>query len=815
MIPRIQEIQVGGSCRNYSGSGRWCVFKTVGNWNPSPTFGPLSTYLANGGIVMRLSVLTSCVLTILLLALVPAALADDQEKAEKKALQERAGELLKEAEDMEKSGELIAARARYANSQAFWETKEAAKGIKHIDDAIHGKIKEALREAHQLYDKGEFKQAAETLEKAAEFGESIAVLSYDLALCYHRIGDSASALAYLDQAAAATPDPKNSLRLKQMRTALATGEKSTEWKDADRVRIDKVNQLIESVGFEASLEEGPPSLEGGSDRPSPPPSPSTAGGNTAGPASGHTSARRNSSLCQALKDLGDAATGSPTFNFDVANCAEDNGRLAQASTLLTRYLEMAPKAADADQVRLRISVLNALAALPEQTGTQIRALYSSASRALEERKYDQALAAFQKAAAADPDFAPTQWRLALLYEAMGNGDLARQYFTRYHELEKDPAGQQEAELHLETLDLKREAYNKEAAAAQQMLSDLLNRAMNLTFNGLQERAALRQQRARTQEKKRGGFGIASFGGFGHKPETEAVGGFAVPFGYAVQQLSAAGDQLSTALSLFPLGAAANELMGLVFLQANDGRSAMRCFDAVAAQGLPVSFYAEMRGHKLDHAVKCELGQDRLQLIFLSSYDKKAKPAPPAKPAGEDGLGELVMEAARQPDAEFESLAVTPAEIKRVETSRGQLLLKLANEQVTLSPIYLAAPVPTEGPQGRRFANNYTRLFIRYPGLEDSKLGTEGLTAGEKIKLAYDIANAGYTIATSLNPIGSIAALQSFIKITREIHGVVKSLRVNFAGWEKTFEDQQALQYGNAFRPIPTAPASLSFIDDFK
>ena len=140
---------------------------------------------------------------------------------------------------------------------------------------------------------------------------------------------------------------------------------------------------------------------------------------------------------------------------------------------------------------------------------------------------------------------------------------------------------------------------------------------------------------------------------------------------------------------------------------------------------------------------------------------------------------------------------------------------MAHEQVTLSPIFMAAPVPTEGPQGRRFANNYTRLFIRYPGLEDSKLGTEGLTTGEKIKLAYDIANAGMNIATNLNPIGSISALQRFIKITREIHGVVKSLRVNFAGWEKTFEDQQALQTGTAFRPIPTVPASLTFLDELK
>ena len=128
---------------------------------------------------------------------------------------------------------------------------------------------------------------------------------------------------------------------------------------------------------------------------------------------------------------------------------------------------------------------------------------------------------------------------------------------------------------------------------------------------------------------------------------------------------------------------------------------------------------------------------------------------------------------------------------------------------------MGAATPTEGPQGRRFGNNYTRLFVRYPGLEDSKLGNEGMTGLEKFKLAYDIANAGMNIATNLNPIGSVSALQSFIKITREIHGTVKSLRVNFAAWEKTFEDQRVLQTGSAFRPIPTAPISLIFLEEFK
>lgn len=731
----------------------------------------------------------------------PAAYADDQEKAQKKVLEQQANELIKEAKGLEKSGQLIDARSRYVSSQAFWETKDAIQAIKHIDEEIHTRVKDALRQAHKLYDQGQFKPAADALESALKLGESTAILSYDLALCYQRTGDVAASLAYLDQAASACPDPKRRLKIQQLRSALVTGEQTIAWKDADRGRIDNVNSLVDSIGFEASLEEGPPSLQRETEKPGSPMVPAAI--NNATGSQGKTS-RRSSSLCQALKSLGSIPANSPTFSFDLANCAEANDRPGEASAMLTRYLEMSPKATDSDRVRLRIADLNALAELPEQKGAQVRAIYSSASRSLEERKYDRALVEFQRAATTDPSFAPTQWRLALLYEAMGNVERAKEYFNRFRELDSDAAARDAAGLHLETIEIKRETYDKEVDAAETIVSDLLNRAMNLTFNGMDDRAALYKQRAKATKKL-----------YKKKQHLDRVGGFSVPFAYAKQQLNEAGDHLSTALALFPLGAEANQLMGLVFLQANDGRSAMRCFDAVAAQSLPVSFYGQLRGRKQDHAVKCELGRDHLRLIFLSSYDKKAKPTPPAKPAGEDGLGDLVIDPVTSREEDFESLTVTAADIRRVETRNGQLLLKLAKEEVTLSPIFMAAVTPTEGPQGRRFGNNYTRLFVRYPGLEDSKLGNEGMTTGEKLKLAYDIANAGMTIATNLNPIGAISALQSFIKITREIHGTVKSLRVTFAAWEKTFEDQEALQTGNAFRPIPTAPVSLIFLEEFK
>jgi len=152
---------------------------------------------------MKSAIAITLTLTIFLLFSAPAAFADDNEKAQKKALEQQANELINEARGLEKSGQLLEARSRYVSSQAFWETKDALNAIKHIDEEIHDRVKDALRQAHKLYDQGQFKAAADALENALKLGESTAVLSYDLALCYQRTGETESSLAYLDQAARA------------------------------------------------------------------------------------------------------------------------------------------------------------------------------------------------------------------------------------------------------------------------------------------------------------------------------------------------------------------------------------------------------------------------------------------------------------------------------------------------------------------------------------------------------------------------------------------------------------------------------------
>ena len=741
--------------------------------------------------------------------------ADDLEKSQKKEFEAQVKIMTAEAQRLEKSGKLVEARGKYAESQALIEVKDVTEAIKHLDDEIRDRVKNNLAASRKFYEARNYKQAAASLEEGLKLEAFQPVLAYNLALCYHQLGEREKALEYLVRAKTGTADPKQKQKLLQSVTFFTTSESPLSLKDAEKDRVARVNTLAESIGVDASLEDslGEDSLEdaeafSATDSPAPvEATPAALKTNAPSPPpvrAGNTGASHRASLCTALADLKGTLAATPSGAFDLANCAEINGRDAEALKLLEKYLEMSPEALDRKEIQMRIADLKSLLALPGQKGIEVRRLYASLYGSLAERRYDRSLADLNKATVLDADFPLTAWRLALLYEAMGNVELARKNFAHFQQLAPEQSSQDEAALHLSTLDPKRTKYDEEVDEAEQIISELFNRAMNLTFNGPENRSALKARRARTKKKDDA------------KKAGNRIGGFAIPYAYAQQQLSRAAEHLQIALALFPLGAEANELMGLVFMQANDGRMAIRNFDVVASQGLPVSFYAELRDRKHDQAVKCELNRDHVRLIYLSSYDKKGKVAPPSKPAGEDGLGDLVVEPFTTRQQGFDALDLKLADIKKVETNNGQLRMKLAKQDVLLSPIFLPTFLPVIGPQGRRFANNYTRLFVRYPGLEDSKLGTEGMSGGEKFEMGMSIANASMGMAMGgFTGIGAIGSIQDAVSITRTIRSAMISLNVSFATWEKSVEDQQELLSGKSFKSIPTQPLNLAFVQDAK
>jgi tetratricopeptide (TPR) repeat protein len=732
--------------------------------------------------------------------------ADNLEKTQKKELESQVKAITAEAETLEKSGHLAEARARYAESQALIETKDVTEALKHLDEQIHKRVKDNLSDAKRLYEARKFKETAAVLEESLKFQAFLAQISYDLALCYYQLGDRGKAVVYLSKARLGTADPKQKQKMAQLLALFTTGENGISAKDSDKDRINRLNHLVDSIGLEASLDDEFGEETSATDAdPSPASKPSPAASASTAPArtSSGTNNRHRASLCNSLGELKSVLTTSPSALFDLANCAETNGRATEAVRLLGKYLEAAPTALDADETRTRIAELQSLLTLPGQNGIEVRRLYASAYGELSERKYDRAVADLAKARELAPEFPLTTWKLALYYEAIGDIDRAREHLTRFRQLASEQAAKDEADLHLSTLEAKRTKYDEEVDATEDIVADLFSRSLKLSFNGSENRSALRVRRAHAKKKE-------------EAKARNRVGGFAIPYPYAQQQLSRASAHLQVALALFPLGAEANELMGLVFLQANDGQWAMRSFDVVASQDLPVSFYAEMRGHKQDQAVKCELSRDRLRFISLSSYDKKGNATPPAKPAGDDGLGDLVVEPAAVRQPQFDSLDLNLTDIKKVETDKGLLKLKLVQQELSLAPIYLPSFTPIEGPQARRFANNYTRLFVRYPGLEDSKLGTEGMSGGEKFKMAYNITNASVDIAMSgFSPIGAISSVQDVITITQTIRSAMASLSVSFASWEKSVDDQQQLLKGKSFKAIPMQPVSLTFEQDVK
>lgn len=737
---------------------------------------------------------------LLLVALLLPGLAgaESQDKTQRKALVKQSKALIREAKGLEVLGQLREARARFAESQAFWDSKEAAAGIKGLDQIIRKRTGTALKQAHSLYNQGKFKEAAATLEGAANLGTMNFGIALDLALCYQKLGDITAAIESLDQATAAATEPKRRTQLAQWRTELITGENGVHLNARTREQLERINQSLLAVGTERnSIVEGMPEFQ---ERPDADHLQSTQ--TTPNSAEGSNSpdlSFRRGKLCESLEALGPESR-TPSVIYDLANCSQNNNQPARAADLLKRYLELAPGAADSARVQVRIKDLQTIADLAGANGNQIRSSYASAFEYVQERRYGSALASLERALVVAPDFPPTHWRLALLEESLGRVDQARKHFSTFLEIETSPEARAEAKLHLDTLNAKRDKYEAEVGAAEEIVSDLLNRAMNLTFNGLDDRSALYKWTSQSRKAR-------------YEKKAKWVGGFGVPYAYAQQQLATAQEHLSLATSVMPLGPEANELLGFVMLQAGDGGSAMKAFDAVKSQDLPVAFYGEMRGHKQDRPVKCELSETGIQVIYLASYGKNGKPIPPAKPAGSDGLGDLITDCRPSGEREAESSLFTSRDIKRVETKNGHLVLKLANEEIALSPICLPSAAPTDGPPARRFANLYTRLFVRYAGLETSRLGNEGLTGYEKVKLGYHLANSGLNLAMSMSPMGAIGASQALYDITKEIHGVAQSLHVSYASWIRSVQDQGVAQGGEPFKIIPTEPPSWTFVEN--
>ena len=278
--------------------------------------------------------------SVLLLLLCSGLAAENLEKTQKKELEAQVKSMAAEAQSLERAGQLAEARIKYAESQALIEVKDVTDALKHLDEEIQKRVKSTLSDSRKLYESHKFKEAATSLDQALKLQAFQPVLAYDLALCYHQLGERDKALEYLGKAKAGTPDPKQKQKLLQMVTFFTTGENGLSLNDSDRERVSRVNHLADSIGLEASLEDeaGEETSFTEADTPSSPANqallPSTT--NSAPSPHSNTNAGHRSSLCNALVELKSALAASPAATFNLANCAESNGRPAEAVRLLAK-----------------------------------------------------------------------------------------------------------------------------------------------------------------------------------------------------------------------------------------------------------------------------------------------------------------------------------------------------------------------------------------------------------------------------------------------------------------------------------------------
>lgn len=690
------------------------------------------------------------VLLVLLIAVQPLALAAD--KQQKKAKESEAKRLTGLGRNAEKQGHLLEARQHYLASEHVLFTTDAEKGLERVAESAEQQVKQLMADAAQAYAAEHFEKAAQLLESAGALHPGNLAIGCNLALTRYQQGNRDEALTLLDQCVGAMRDKEPRRHLAEVYTALGTGDRNIV-APAARQQVARLNDaiLLES-------DKDPQSDDDDAVVP-------------AAPAAG---------LCTQMKQVQAGLLKNPAMLFNLAKCAESEGRLADAIRLLTEYGQAAPKAADTDDVQARLVVLKALSALPDPKGALVRTLYASAAKHVEARGYDQAIADYVKADEGHPAFAESKRRVATLLEAQGQIERARAYWRQVILADTIDESRQQTQLIVDGLDTEKAQYDELVAAARQLLHDLVGRSLL---------------------------------------EGEPVGRI-----YAAYQLQLANEKIQSASFLLPLASEGNLLQAFTCSQMNDFRCVRASFDAQRSLTLPVSFYGAVfykpiepkkRTTEARAYGKFEFEKGTLRFAEISTVNPKKHTAKPAAlVAGEDRLGRLgAAEGLRS--AGFQGFTVPASAIKHLETKDGFLYLevddrKVAHRKMFIEPLSFVLEIPPSGPGARRYINNYINIAESYGGVEKAKLGKESTTAGEKLKMVYNIATIGLNVTSVM-----FGDFFSLVDVAAGVNGLGHKIGLSQRQVRRMAMEQRQVVRGIPFKAIPTEPVSLAFRKELK
>ena len=672
---------------------------------------------------------------------------------QRKALETEAKRLVSLGRNAEKQGRLLEARDRYLASEHVVFTTDAEKGLERLAEAAGQQVKALMADAARAYAAENFAKAAQLLESAGALHPGNLAIGCNLGLTRYQQGKREEALTLLDQCVAALREKAPRRHLAELYTALGTGDRLSVVAPGVREQVARLNDAI--------LQESDKDVQSDDEN--------------AGVPSASAAA-----LCAQMKQLQSGLLKNPAMLFNLAKCAQSEGRLDDATRLLTEYSQAAPMAADAGEVEARVVVLQRLAALPDPKGALVRTLYASAGKHVEARGYDQAIADYQKADEALPEFEESKRRVATLLEAQGQVDRARTYWRQTLLAETIDERRQQTQFIVDGLDTEKAQYEELVGGARQLLHDLVGRSL---LKG------------------------------------EPVGRI-----YAAYRLRLATEKIQAAAVLLPLAPEGNLLQAFTCSQMNDFRCVRASFDAQRALTLPVSFYGAVfyksvepkdRPKQPRTYGKFEFEQGTLRFAEISTVNPKKHTAEPAALiAGEDRLGRLgAADGLRA--ARFQGFTVPSSAVKHLETKDGILYLELDDRTVKhrkmfIEPLNFVLEVPPSGPGARRYLNNYISIAESYGGVDKAKLGKESTTAGEKLKMVYNIATIGLNVTSVM-----FGDFFSLVDVATGVTGLGHKIGLSQRQVQRLAREQRQAIHGIAFKAIPTEPVSLAFRTDLK
>jgi len=695
------------------------------------------------------------VLFVLLIAAQPSTHAADKnaDKQQRKAKETEAKRLTSLGRTAEKQSRLVEARRQYLASEHVLFSTDAEKGLERIAEAAAQQVKTLMADAAQAYAAENFVKAAQLLESASALHPGNLAIGCNLALTRYQQGKRDEALTLLDQCVGALRDKEPRRQLAELYTALSTGDRSSVVAPGARQQVARLNTaILDQSDKDPQADDDEAVLR-------------------SAPAMG---------LCAQMRQLQAGLLKNPAMLFNLAKCAESEGRLDEAARLLTDYRQAAPTAADGDEVQARLAVLKSLSALPGPKGTLVRTLYASAGKHVEARGYDQAIADYQKADEAVPEFAESKRRVATLLEAQGLVGRARTFWQQVLQADTIEESRQQTQFIMDGLDGETAQYEELVGAARQLLHDLMGRSLL---------------------------------------EGEPVGRI-----YAAYQLQLANEKLQAAAFLFPLASEGNLLQAFTCSQMNDFRCVRASFDAERSLGLPVSFYGAVfykgvepakRAKEVRTYGKFEFEKGTLRFAEISTVNPKKGVAQLAAPvAGEDRLGRLGAANGLR-TAGFQGFTVAASAIKHLENKDGILYLELDDRKVKrrkmlIEPLSFVLAVPPTGPGARRYINNYVNIAETYGGVEKAKLGKESTTTGEKMKMVYNIATIGLDVASVM-----FGDFFSLVDVATSVNRLGHTIGLSQRQVQRATLEQRLAIHGVAFKAIPTEEARLTFRKELK